>query len=145
MPHAVTVVLACGASRHGTGGRIATWLAEHSSGPVHTEVAGPARNGAVVLVVPAYARPGELSRVAAQLREAHVALVVYGGMDRGAAVAPDVVGVLREAGADVIPFAVALNSALVRVGRFSEFDAISARLVLDTLSARAPDEHQDCS
>jgi hypothetical protein len=57
-------------------------------------------------------------------------------------VTADVLDVLREAGVEVIPFAVALNSALVTAGRPSEFDVLGARLDLDSLWARTPDEHR---
>ncbi|WP_331554980.1 hypothetical protein [Actinomycetospora sp.] len=83
--------------------------------------------------MPAYASPAELSQLVAELRGVRVAVVAYGGIDRGAAILPEVLGALDEAGAEVIPFAVALNAAVVRVGRFSEFDVISARTLLGSL------------
>lgn len=135
-PPVLSVVLACQAGRHGAGGRVASWLAELRPGALHVDDVGvPPETPAVVLVVPAYARPAELARLVAPLRGARAAVVAYGGVDRGASVIPDAIAALDEAGAVVIAFAMALNAALVRVGRFSEFDVISARLLLDHLEA----------
>lgn len=69
----------------------------------------------------------------AGLTGARVAVAAYGGVDRGAAITPGVFAALDEADVEVIPSAMALNSSLARLGRFSEFDVISAGILLGRL------------
>jgi hypothetical protein len=137
MPRTLGVAMPFQGSRRGVGARIGAWVAELWAGPVQVDdLADPAATDAVVLLVPAYARTDELAGTAARLRGRRVAVVGYGGVGRGADRVHEVLGALRDADVEVEPFALALNSALVRDGEFSAFDVVAVGLLLDSLRER---------